>query len=69
MRIFPLLLAGLVSGSLVSQGQGLPAGQPDTTRTTATTTTAPPIKAAKPAKRITILPIPVLFYQQETGVG
>jgi outer membrane protein assembly factor BamA len=67
MRIFPLLLAGLLGGSLVSQGQGLPAGQPDTTRTTATTTA--PIKPVKPPKRITILPIPVLFYQQETGVG
>jgi hypothetical protein len=69
MRIFPLLLAGLLSGSLVSQGQSLPAGQPDTTRTTATTTTETPIKAVKPPKRITILPIPVLFYQQETGLG
>ncbi|MFD1875173.1 BamA/TamA family outer membrane protein [Hymenobacter bucti] len=69
MRIFPLLLAGLVSGSLVSQGQGLPAGQPDTTRTTTATTTVAPVKTAKPPKRITILPIPVLFYQQETGVG
>jgi hypothetical protein len=53
----------------VSQGQSLPAGQPDTTRTTATTTTETPIKAVKPPKRITILPIPVLFYQQETGLG
>jgi hypothetical protein len=69
MRIFPLLLAGLLGGSLVSQGQSLPAGQPDTTRTTATTTTETPIKAVKPPKRITILPIPVLFYQQETGLG
>jgi hypothetical protein len=68
MRIFPLLLAGLLGGSLVSQGQALPAGQPDTTRTTATTTIAP-VKTPKPPKRITILPIPVLFYQQETGLG
>lgn len=68
MRIFPLLLAGLLGGSLAGQGQALPAGPPDTTRTAATTTTAP-IKPVKPPKRITILPIPVLFYQQETGVG
>ena len=54
MRIFPLLLVGLLGGSLASQGQGVPAGQ---------------TKEAKPPKRITILPIPVLFYQQETGVG
>jgi outer membrane protein assembly factor BamA len=68
MRIFPLLLAGLLGGSLVGRGQALPAGQPDTTRTTATTTAAP-VETPKPPKRITILPIPVLFYQQETGVG
>jgi hypothetical protein len=54
MRIFPLLLAALLGSSLVSQGQGLP--------------TEPP-KETKPPKRITILPIPVLFYQQETGLG
>jgi hypothetical protein len=68
MRIFPLLLAGLLSVSLVSQGQGLPAGQPDTTRAPGTPP-PPPANIPKPAKRITILPIPVLFYQQETGVG
>jgi hypothetical protein len=68
MRIFPLLLAGLLSVSLVSQGQGLPAGQPDTTRTPGTPPPPPP-NIPKPTKRITILPIPVLFYQQETGVG
>ena len=55
MRFFPLLLAsGLLGGALVSQGQGLPAGQ---------------TKEAKPPKKITILPVPVLFYQQETGAG
>jgi len=64
MRLFPLLLAGSLSCSLLSQGQGLPSGQPDTTRTAATI-----VKTPKPPKRITILPIPVLFYQQETGLG
>lgn len=66
MRFFPLLLVGLLSCALLSQGQGLPAGQPDTTRATTATTTTKPVK---PPKRLTILPIPVLFYQQETGVG
>lgn len=54
MRFFPLVLAGLMSSALVGWGQGLPAGQTETT---------------KPPKRITILPVPVLFYQQETGAG
>ncbi len=55
MRFFPLLLAGgLLSGAFVSQGQALPA-----------TETRP----IKPLKKITILPVPVLFYQQETGAG
>ena len=54
MRIFPLLLAALLCCSLVGQGQGLPGGA---------------TKDSKPPKRITILPIPVLFYQQETGLG
>jgi hypothetical protein len=66
MRLFPLLLVGLLGCGLSSQGQGLPAGQPDTTRATTATATTKPIK---PPKRLTILPIPVLFYQQETGVG
>jgi hypothetical protein len=66
MRLFPLLLVGLLGCELSSQGQGLPAGQPDTTRATTATATTKPIK---PPKRLTILPIPVLFYQQETGVG
>lgn len=66
MRLFSLLLVGLLSCALLGQGQGLPAGQSDTgPATTATTTTKP----VKPPKRLTILPIPVLFYQQETGVG
>ncbi|QKG53563.1 BamA/TamA family outer membrane protein [Hymenobacter sp. BRD67] len=54
MRFFPLLLAGLVGTALVSQGQGLPAGQTE---------------SSKPPKKITILPVPVIFYQQETGAG
>jgi hypothetical protein len=54
MRFFPLLLGGLLGSALLSYGQGLPAGQTDT---------------RKPPKRITILPVPVLFYQQETGAG
>jgi hypothetical protein len=53
MRFFPLLLAGLM-GSTLAWGQGLPTA---------------PVDLPKPPKRITILPIPVLFYQQETGVG
>ena len=48
-----LLLAGLLSTTL-AYGQGLPAGQ--------TKTTSPP-------RNIKILPVPVLFYQQETGAG
>ncbi len=54
MRFFPLLLAGMLGSALVGQSQGLPAGQTDT---------------RKPPKKITILPVPVLFYQQETGAG
>ena len=54
MRFLSLLLAGMLGGALISQGQDLPAGQ---------------TKEAKPPKKITILPIPVLFYQQETGWG
>ena len=53
MRIFPLLVAGLVSLTLVAQAQDDPADAP----------------TPKKAKNITILPVPVLFYQQETGVG
>lgn len=53
MRFFPLLV-GLLGCATVGFGQGLPAGQ---------------AKATKPPKRITILPVPVLFYQQETGAG
>jgi hypothetical protein len=54
MRFFPLLLAGLMGSALAGWGQGLPTA---------------PVDLPKPPKRITILPIPVLFYQQETGVG
>lgn len=53
MRFFPLLV-GLLGCASVAFGQGLPAGQ---------------TREAKPPKRITILPVPVLFYQQETGAG
>ena len=53
MRFFPLLV-GLLGCASVGFGQGLPAGQ---------------TKETKPPKRITILPVPVLFYQQETGAG
>ncbi len=59
MRIFPLLLAASLGSALVSHGQGLPAAPPQ----------ADQPKAAKPLKKITILPVPVLFYQQETGAG
>jgi outer membrane protein assembly factor BamA len=55
MRIFPLLLAASLGTALVSHGQGLPA--------------TGPIKEPKPGNKITILPVPVLFYQQETGAG
>jgi hypothetical protein len=54
MRFFPLLLAGLMGSSLAGWSQGLPGAQAET---------------SKPPKRITILPVPVLFYQQETGAG
>jgi len=56
MRFFPLLvvLLGLASASF---GQ-TPPGDPPLS-----------VKAPKPPKRITILPVPVLFYQQETGAG
>ncbi|MDO7885293.1 BamA/TamA family outer membrane protein [Hymenobacter cheonanensis] len=53
MRFFPLLV-GLLGCASIGFGQGLPAGQ---------------ARATKPPKRITILPVPVLFYQQETGAG
>ncbi|MGI4762852.1 MAG: BamA/TamA family outer membrane protein [Janthinobacterium lividum] len=53
MRFFPLLV-GLLGCASVGFGQGLPSGQTET---------------RKPPKRITILPVPVLFYQQETGAG
>jgi outer membrane translocation and assembly module TamA len=56
MRFFPLLV-GLLSLASVSFGQ-TPSGDPPLTT-----------KAAKPPKQITILPVPVLFYQQETGAG
>ncbi|WP_223651640.1 BamA/TamA family outer membrane protein [Hymenobacter psoromatis] len=61
MRIFPLLLAGLLTTALISQGQTLPPTSLDTLAKN------PP--AAKSANKITILPVPVLFYQQETGAG
>jgi len=56
MRFFPLLL-GLLSLASVSFGQ-TPPGDPPLS-----------VKAPKPPKQITILPVPVLFYQQETGAG
>jgi hypothetical protein len=43
-----------MGSTLAGWGQGLPTA---------------PVDLPKPPKRITILPIPVLFYQQETGVG
>ena len=61
MRFFSLLLAGLLTTALVSQGQTSP--------TTSQDTITRPGQAPIAPKRITILPIPVLFYQQETGVG
>jgi len=64
MRLFSLLLTGLLAGTAgASYGQTVPA---DSSRQAASTAKAP--NAAKPNK-ITILPVPVLFYQQETGVG
>jgi outer membrane protein assembly factor BamA len=56
MRFFPLLV-GLLSLASVSFAQ-TPPGDPPLAA-----------KAPKPPKRITILPVPVLFYQQETGAG
>ncbi len=55
MRFFPLLV-GLLSLASVCFGQ-TPPGDP------------PLVVTPKPPKRITILPVPVLFYQQETGAG
>lgn len=55
MRFFPLL-GGLLSLASVCFGQ-TPPGDP------------PIVVSPKPPKRITILPVPVLFYQQETGAG
>ena len=43
-----------MGSALAGWGQGLPTA---------------PVDLPKPPKRLTILPIPVLFYQQETGVG
>ncbi|NML66197.1 BamA/TamA family outer membrane protein [Hymenobacter sp. RP-2-7] len=64
MRLFSLLALGLLVGTAgASYGQTTPA---DTTRQAVNTAKAP--NAAKPNK-ITILPVPVLFYQQETGAG
>jgi len=57
MRFFPLLLGGLLSSALLAHGQGLPGGSTEA------------VKSTKPPKKITILPVPVLFYQQETGAG
>lgn len=55
MRFFPLLV-GLLGLASVCFGQ-TPPGDP------------PLVVTPKPPKRITILPVPVLFYQQETGAG
>lgn len=75
MRVFPLALALTFGLAITSRAQTpVPAtGVPDTTRTTApaattSAVTTAPIQAKSPNK-ITILPIPVLFYQQETGFG
>jgi hypothetical protein len=57
MRIFPLLVAGLITLALGASGQ-TPPGDPPLV-----------VKPPKTPKRITILPVPVLFYQQETGAG
>ncbi|TDN37426.1 hypothetical protein A8B98_02480 [Hymenobacter sp. UV11] len=57
MRIFPLLLAGLLTIALGASAQ-TPPGDPPLA-----------VKPPKTPKRITILPVPVLFYQQETGAG
>jgi hypothetical protein len=56
MRFFPLLV-GLLGCASVGFSQTLPADPPL------------PANPPKPPKRITILPVPVLFYQQETGAG
>ena len=64
MRLFSLLLTGLLVGTAgASYGQTTPA---DSLRQATNVAKAP--NAAKPNK-ITILPVPVLFYQQETGTG
>ena len=64
MRLFSLLLSGLLLGTAVAgYGQGTPA---DSTRRAANAAKAP--AAANPNK-LKILPVPVLFYQQETGAG
>lgn len=55
MRFFPLIL-GLLGLASECLGQ-TPPGDP------------PVVVTPKPPKRITILPVPVLFYQQETGAG
>jgi outer membrane protein assembly factor BamA len=59
MRFFPLLL-GLMGLATVGFSQALPADPPVVVQ---------PPQVVKPPKRITILPVPVLFYQQETGAG
>jgi hypothetical protein len=56
MRFFPLLV-GLLGCASVGFSQTLPTDPPL------------PVNPPKSPKRITILPVPVLFYQQETGAG
>ena len=55
MRIFPLVLAAFLGNALVSYGQDQPA--------------TGPVKEVKSGNKVTILPVPILFYQQETGAG
>ncbi|GAB3636859.1 hypothetical protein GCM10027422_24490 [Hymenobacter arcticus] len=75
MRIFPLLVAAFLGSALVSYGQDTPATSPPVTSPPATDPPVAnppvtgPVKEAKSGNKITILPVPVLFYQQETGAG
>ncbi|MFD1469700.1 BamA/TamA family outer membrane protein [Hymenobacter caeli] len=62
---FAALLAGLSSAALAQ-----PAASPDGPVVPLAVKPAPPAPAlGKPKKNLTILPIPVLFYQAETGIG
>ena len=57
MRIFPLVVAGLLTIAFGASAQ-TPPGDPPLA-----------VKPPKTPNKITILPVPVLFYQQETGAG